>query len=517
MDNRLLLVKSATLLYRESLLPGRTENSADLVRSVLENVKIADISVTLNKERDIQIALKSTVLEMCENEVSHEYEKQDLLQRLKMNCFGDDDLYESLLQGIDTDIAEASVKRSVVNIRKSISNHFREQQVDEMLMKAAGQFRHNRDKIKDVGIWISELTAQLEPFSMTRGNDVDPAIISSIDIGDEKSTSAAFQAIKDASKGQSILKTGLQDLNDMLQGGLRRGETTVIGALQHKYKTGFSLTVYKGVALYNTPLMRDPTKKPLLLRISFEDDATLNLQFLYQSLKEGETGEKVSVDGISVEDLSAYVKEKMQVNGYHVHLLRVDPTRWTYLNICNYIINVEAQGYEVHMCMLDYLAMIPTTGCSVGPMGSDLRDMFRRMRNFCAPRGISLVTPHQLSTEAKQLIRENRQDFVKEIAEKGYWDKCKTIDNEVDLEIYIHIEKFNKRSYLTIQRGKHRLPTIIDDEKKFVVYPFHDIGGIKDDINGDRTGSRKVGGKVIGAENDGRPDWEFKEVEVAAF
>jgi hypothetical protein len=145
------------------------------------------------------------------------------------------------------------------------------------------------------------------------------------------------------------------------------------------------LSLFKQLAMYNKPYMIDPTKKPLLLRISFEDDVSLNLQFLYQSIKENETGNKVIIANVSVEEMSAYVKEKLQVNGFHVKLMRVDPTQWTYRHICNTILSLEAEGYEVKLLMLDYLAMLPTTGCSIGPMGSDLRDMYRRMRNFCSP------------------------------------------------------------------------------------------------------------------------------------
>lgn len=121
-----------------------------------------------------------------------------------------------------------------------------------------------------------------------------------------------------------------------------------------------------------------------------------------------------------------------------------------------------------------------------------------------------MITPHQLSTEAKQLIRDGRQDFVKEIAEKGYYDKCRTIDNEVDIELYIHIEKLNKKSYLTIQRGKHRVPTIIPDELKYIVLPFYDIAGIPDDYGKADTTCKKVGGGPL---NSGEeiPIWSLTE------
>lgn len=507
MDNKLLLVKSITLIYRESLITPKNSNSSDLVRNVLENIKLPELNLSLNRERDILYALKQTAMEMCENGPDHEYEKSELLNRLKMNTADDDKLYESFVSSIDPDMNESGIKRTIVNIQKTIHNHFREQKVDELLSKAAYSFRHQRDKIKNVQNWLSEVIANLEPFQVSAVAK-DPAVVASIDIGDENSTQEVFKVVKENSSGVSVLKTGLTGLNKLLQGGFRRGESWVIGALQHNFKTGFSMTLFKEIAMYNKPIMIDPNKKPLLVRISFEDEIDKNLQWLYQSLYENETGEKCITGDTEISVMSKYIKDRLEVNGYHIKILRVDPTQWTYMNICNYITELESQGYEIHLLMLDYLAMVPTNGCTIGPMGSDLRDMYRRIRNFCSPRKITMITPHQLSTEAKQLIRDGRGEFVKEIANKGYYDKCKTIDQEVDGELYIHIEKKNNKSYLTIQRGKHRIPTLIDDADKYLVYPFHDVGAILDDINGAPTHCKKVGGGPVGSGEE-IPFWEF--------
>lgn len=384
MDSKLLLLKSINLLYRESLLPSKTDNSADLVRTVLEEIVLSDISLTINQDRDILVALKQTALEMCDNGVDYEYDKSTLLQTIKLNCGEDEKLYEDFTECIEPELQENSVKRSIVNIRKSINVHFREQKINEVLNKASNDFKFKRDKIKNINQFIAEVCAQLEPFQVD-AMAKDPAIISDVDIGDTDSTGLVFRDIKAVNDGSGLLRTGFQGINRMLQGGFREGDCALIGALQHKYKTGFSLTLFKQLALYNTPLMRDPKKKPLLLRISFEDDISLNLQFLYQSLKENETKEKTIIANVSEEEMSRYVKEQLQATGFHIKLLRVDPTQWTYRNICNKIIELEAEGYEIKVCMLDYLAMIPTTGCSVGPMGADIRDLFRRMRNFCNP------------------------------------------------------------------------------------------------------------------------------------
>lgn len=501
MDSRLILVKSIVLLYRESLLPNKTENSNDIIRVALESIKFSDVNIDLNQEKNTLIALKQTTIEMCDNSTDHIYEKEELLHRLKMNCGDDEKFYELFFQGIDPDLADGPLKRTIINIRKSIHNHFREQKVEEILSKAAMEFKFRREKIKNVNQFVAEICGQLEPFQVD-AIAKDPAIVSDVDIGDEKSTSSVFTEIKNVDNGSGMMHTGFQGFNRLTQGGFRRGEFVMISALQHNNKTGFTLNLFKQIALYNKPYMIDATKKPLLLRISFEDDITTNLQWLYQSLKENETGQKAIIGDIPEEEMSTYVKEKLQVNGFHVKLMRVDPTQWSYRHICNKVLELEAEGYEIHLLMLDYLAMVPTTGCSIGPMGSDLRDMFRRLRNFSNPKRITVITPHQLSTEAKMLIRDGRQDFVKMIPNLGYHDKCRTLDNELDLELYIHIEKVNGKSFLTIQRGKHRGVKNIPDAQKYMVLAFHDVGGLRDDINGTDTTLRKPGGGVIGGPDE---------------
>ncbi len=493
MDNKLLLIKSATLLFRESQLPIKTDSSADLVRTVIKAVNLNDISSVLSTDRDMIIGMKDLILEMCSNDINHEYSRNDLMQRFKIILGNNEKLYEAVEQGIMEELTESQIKRNITNIRKSINNHFKEQNIEAILTKASNMFRFQRNNISNVNEFVASIIDQLEPLQVSQSG-ADPAVVGDVDIGNEESVSAVFNQVKNKTGGGAILKTGFTALNKMLQGGFRRGEMVVIGALQHKYKTGFTLSLFQQIAVLNKPTPKDPSKKPLLLRISFEDDITNNLQFLYQSLKFDETRMDVSIDGISVDEMSKYVQSKMQVNGYHIKLLRVDPTQWTYKSICNTIIDLEAQGYEIELLMLDYLALVPTTGCrSDGPMGTPVRDLFRRIRNFCGPKDIAVITPHQLSTEAKQLTRMGipEASFVKEINEKGYYAETKQLDQEVDLELYIHIAKYNKESYLTVQRGKHRIPTILPEEDKYFMLKFPRGMPIPSDRDGEDQSYKK--------------------------
>lgn len=496
MDTKLLLIKSITLLYRESQLTQHLDSSIDLVRTVIDGVKIVENSIGVQTEKDIIVNLRNTLIEMLNNPIDYEYDLDILLQTIRLNVNGDDKLYDIIKQGLEHQLTEPNLKRTIVNLRRTINNYFREQQILNVLNSARYKFTNERDKIKDINQYISEVIGQLEPLQMMTGLR-DPAILNEVDIGDEGQVSTIFQAVQKDNEGQSKLKTGWQRLNKMLQGGFRRGEFCVIGALQHKYKTGFTLSLFSQIALYNKPHMKDVSKKPLLLRISFEDDLELNMQFMYQLLKYEETRQPVIIkrNDPHHDEMASYIKQRLQINGYHIKMMRVDPTQSTYKHICNKIIELEANGYEVHMVMIDYLGMVPTTGCiNSGPIGTDVRDMFRRIRNFCGPKDITVITPHQLAPDAKQLVRGGTPEdqFVKEVAEKGYWSGSKQLDQEMDLELHIHLFKHQKETYLSVQRGKHRIPTIVNEEDKYFLLKFPAKMPIPSDIDDEDSSYSKL-------------------------
>ncbi len=496
MNNKILLVKSITLLYKESLLKDTLDNSKSLVRTILNEIQVPPVNLGVNTENQIISELKELAMEMIEETTPFDIDPNLLIQRITLIPSIDDKTLKSLEEGFKDGDNEANIKRSITILRKNLNNFFREQAIEGILNREAYRFRHQRDRIRDVNQFISELVAQLEPLQMITTSK-DPAVVNEIDLSDENSTTILFDEIKEVDNGHGILKTGWQALNRMFQGGLRRGELTCVSALPHMYKTGFTLSIFKQIALYNTPYMIDKTKRPLLLRISFEDDLTNNLKFLYSNLMYNENPNvRLDLSSISSDVMSRYIKDRLQVNGYSTKMLRVDPSQWTYKNICNKVIELEAAGYEVHMLMLDYLSMIPTTGCTnSGTTGTDIRDMFRRLRNFCAPKKIALFTPHQLSTEAKSLSRTGipPENFVKEIAEKGYYSGSRQLDQELDLDLYIHLVKHKGEVYLAVQRGKHRIPTIIPEEDKYFLLKFPKGFPIPDDINGEDTSYKKPG------------------------
>lgn len=117
-------------------------------------------------------------------------------------------------------------------------------------------------------------------------------------------------------------------------------------------------------------------------------------------------------------------------------------------------------------------------------------------------RSILFITPHQLSSDALQLQRENTEDFVKVIANRGYYDGCRRLGQEPDLEIHHHLVKYQGKTYLAMQRGKHR-NTVTSEELQYLLLPLSAAGTIPWDIDKEESiGLRVMPGSVIGGEMD---------------
>lgn len=469
---KLTLLKCITLLYRQSLMDV-TDGNNDLVKTILDTILTDAPDLNFNGHNEIK-ELKTFCTDILTGKES--ISKELILQRLKFTLQNDEKLYTAIEQGIEPDYDDGTNKRVIISLIKYLNNYYKEHVLTNLIAKASIDLKFNRSKIANVFEYVSALMTQLEPLS-SNTSIKDPALVGEIDFVNEDSVSAVFSDIKKSASGSVVFKTGWVAFNKMTQGGIRRGEFITLSALQHKYKTGFTLSLFMQLALHNKPSVTIEGKKPLLLRISFEDSLVNNMQFMYQYLRchDQTPFDPMELQTVAPSDMSKYIIRRLTVNGFHIKMLRVDPTQWSYKDICNKVIELEALGYEVQVTMVDYLALVPTTGCTMGATGMDRRDQFRRIRAFFSAKNIAFITPHQLSTESKMIIRAGvvpECNFVKEVAERGYFDGCKTLDQEMDLELYIHLFQHKRKTYLAVQRGKHRLPTMVDPDDKYFMMPF---------------------------------------------
>ena len=496
MNGKLLLVKAITLLFRESLLEDTSTSSANLVSEIIATIPVPEDTMEINGGRDVIINLRSTANWMAENP-SECRSKPAITQRLRVNCGSEDSLYDAFIMGIEgAETNGAENKTICVGIRKELHGHINQARVKDILTKAASQVRFHESQI-DWKTFVKELSTQLEPFSTTSADEQLAGHVDSIMLHDIDNVKRVLELAEDEMSASGIMQCGWQGVNRMMgdYNGMRRGDFVCVGALQHNFKTGFTINLAKSWALYNKAVPDTPGKIPMIIHFSVENNLTDNLMWLYVNLKENETGQPCSTTGIDHEEATRYIAERIGANGYAFHMARFNPSDFTYHDLFDLVLRFEAEGYEIHGIVFDYLNMISKKGCSGGANGADIRDLFRRVRNFTSPRRILFVTPHQLSPDAKFLLRQGVDNFVKEVANKGYWDSCKAIDQEIDLELIIHKEIRNGKSYLAVQRGKHRKVKPTPEEHLYCVLPFEPVGGIPDDVNGTDRSLTHVGGR----------------------
>lgn len=482
MDSKLLLVKIITLLFAESCNPKPTGHARSIAKLALEEIKPTNQGLVADFSRDTIGKLFEIVNWMLTRPIDERFSATDILSRTKLAVESEEYIYDALATEIDGEKTDEDIKNIIKNSREHINQFLRQSSITKIMRDGYRAVQFNAASV-DWNNFVKDISSQLEPY-LTNGPMDSSTLVEYVDIGNSDSLVQAFKLAKEQVSSEGVIRFGWRGLNRMFgdQGGGRRGEFLVIGALQHNFKSGTALEMAKSAALYNKPYMIDPTKKPLILRISLENPLANDIIHIYRSLIEPEINAPVDQASIDPLQAAAYTYERLTENGYHFQIEHHDPSDYTIHKLIETIEKYEEQGYEIHLLSIDYLAMMSTKGCKQGATGQDIRDLFRRARNATETRHIFTVTPHQLSVEAKKLTRGGVDDFVKEIANKGYYDSCSTIDQEVDMEIYQHKVVVNGVSYLTMQRGKHRKSGLITPPTDlYCVYQFNATRGFIDD------------------------------------
>lgn len=484
---------------------GRRVSYKELVEEAELSVKVPAVIGDKDTSREFIVAAKSLIGWTINNASNAKLNLVHFKKRLKgLPPIKSVDI--TVLEDMADDgrdyISEADACKDI------LSEHLIEKRFKDTIKKLTSRvaFANERIDVAEVAREFQETFSSFNQPKEFKGVKQINGVLSSINYSEIDEIGAKFKEAKLESSVEGILTPGYQGVRDMLgwHQGFRRGDFWMIAALQHNWKSGFTINLLKHFAIYNKPVVSDPKKKPLLLHVSSENAITDNLTLLYQSLKENETHEPINIAGIDEEEATAYVYEKTAVNGYEIQMLRINPSEFTYRSIEDLVHYYEGQGYEVHAMFFDYLNMISKRGCLSGAQGMDTRDLFRRVRNFMSEKKVLFMTPHQISTDAKYLLRQGIEDLVKELKGKSYWDSCKTVDQEVDGCIICHIEFYKGIPYFTMMLDKHRKAGAITEEaKKYCCYRMYPAGAVRDDINYEQSAAlSKVGGDNMTSEQE---------------
>lgn len=492
MDVKALLAKCISLLFREGQ-SGENDLSKQLVLDVITTLKINsnDISGTDSTVNE----LKNVVLNMVSKE--HPTPYNDLIQHIRIACSSDVVLFESIQDNISFQLDEDELKRTILSYRFELNKYLKEKKATMLLDKMTFDLKFNRDKIGDLNQYMSSNLNGIIDLVNYSGEEI-PGIICEVDLSDIDAVAEQFELIRKENDGSRTIKMPWQAMNRMTRGGLRLGQLTTVGGLAHNNKTGVSLSMFISGCIFNNPknLQTDQKKKPLMLLISFEDDMLIVLFNLYILLKENLENVKITDEDkqrLSSREAAEYVYKKLSDTGYDIRIIRADSSTWSYAEIQSCILQFESQGYEIHLTLIDYLNLANKNGLTHSRADADIQELFRRTKNFFAAKNIALLTPVQLSPDAMELKRQGNKMLAMQISDGSYYEGCRGLSREPELELFVDIVKDNGRKYQTFARGKHRGQNDTPEEHKFFILEFQKIGGLRWDVNGTDTSLSKFG------------------------
>ena len=488
-----LLVSCITLLCLENREDSPVEPSNELVTEILDTLNDKGGTLDVDHGRQTFLDLRNLLVDLNKKQKAYFPATQQVLQSLQVCCREESYLYDAVKNAVEEEFPNGmALAMRVTSYRRDLNSYLADEKVKAIVKECSSKILFNRGSA-DIPAIINEMATRADPYIRARAEEKHPAEMGALDFGNLDSIEGFFEEAKTILSPNGAFRTGWKGFNRML------GD---LGALK----------LFCHVCLFNKPYMRDINKKPLVMFITLENEIPDNLIFIYEYIYENETGIKVDRSSISKAEAAEYVSARLRENGFEPVMYRFDPTEFTIAGLVNYLDTYQARGYELQYLCVDYLNMLPKTGLVTSVAGDDVRLLFRRMRNYTAPRGITFFSPHQLSSQALELIRDNipPEDFVKQVANKGYYDGCRRLGQEPDLEFFFHIVKVSGKYYLTVQRGKHR-NVVSDSKHHYFVMPFDPdrIGGIRWDIDKEENNYMDFVPSLSNMQATGGDDWGY--------
>jgi len=470
-DNTILLT-IITLLYRNSLIKSDSSYT-DLVNDLIDLISKAKVGYG----DDNALVIRNSLIELIRNIIEENQDKSAIL--MSVRSIVDDDMYSVFAKGIEEEYDNDSLLiNSINNLLNFVNEYYVAKKSQSLLSKAGMHLKSNRESSTSPREYVQEVINELEEIVMSKSGDVD-GITETIDLVND-GFDTIVDAMKEDSKGENVYRLGWGKYNDTLQGGLRPGEYFNISALSHNNKTGIFDTHIVAIAYYNKPIKPIEGKKPTILVFKTEDELSKTFTFMFKLLKMTEEGINPNLKDYTREDVKKFLADRLLRNGWNIIFHNTDPSMLTYRSVMKRVYDLEAKGHEIKVCGIDYLTKMSTVGCTMGPHGTDKRDLVKRLMTFFKARNCVIMSPSQTNTAANNLLEDGIEPYElpKIIAERGMYADSRQLHQEFDLST--QQQKFVKggKPYLAIMREKHRTaPEILEEHKKYLILPFPSNGG----------------------------------------
>lgn len=505
-EDKLTLIQCVAILHSETIYPANKGEYHKLMRDAIKGIKLPE-TVSEGDERATTVYLKKFVEDILTGNCA--FDEKTLITGLKLYSPFDTGIIKSITDLL-SDITPEEAKKTIVSLTGELHRVLQRAKIKWQLINSLSKVDERAVGVDDL---IDELQQAIDQSRSRKKKDRPSSFVAMAGTHAEGGISETMGRAVEVLNGKS-LKTGWQDLNRMLglSRGVRPGECIVIPALPHNAKTTFSLSLFISMALFNKAEDFVPEgKRGLWLAISLENELEVNLPIIYRMVHEHNTGIATDVKTIDPVIAETYIREKIRENGWDMIFERHTGSEFGIPQLRETMEHYESENYHLMGVLVDYAGEANMSGLGSGVSGSEVRDFYRRFKDLGTARlsddvrrECIMMSPHQLSPAAKTFKAQDPYTYVKNLPGKGYYDRCTTVDNVVDLELFIGIQDRSDCSYLEIQRGKHRTTVDTPVSHRYFAIPFNAVGILPWDINLDHkltvvnitNGSLNVGADI---------------------
>lgn len=497
MKDREQLINIILLLVNDRYSSTRNNTITKLVEDALDTIKIPVAMVGVTDEANVIERLKELIYWLMRYDPEKVIEIDHIVTKLKVisvNFKGHYDLIIGELEKIP-EKSQKKIKQDCQHYYYAIKDYIDDLKFSKTLRQLSFEYHSDNRVHTDKRGFLDRLVNELDPYTAPRnsGGLNIPGIHTAITLDNREGVAQLIETAQQISSNDGLMTTDIQGWNELMGGGVRRGEIIDLDALTGRGKSDTVRRMLRGIMRSNKPYMLDPARTPAMVIVTLEDTPDEILNKMYCDIIEEETGESVDVTQVDKYAIADFLQEYLGINGYKLRIYHGSKHEFSYDGFQRIVENLEAEGFEVHMLALDYLQLMRFDDQPGGNPAVQLKTLFGRIGDCTKKRKISLITCNQFDSKAKELVR-NTMEFAKEAVGKNYQENCKSLTNEVDMELAAHVvtasESEDGFAYHQLARGKHRAGKKTPPSVRYAVYKMHStsdgkpIGFIKGDLNG---------------------------------
>lgn len=281
----------------------------------------------------------------------------------------------------------------------------------------------------------------------------------------------------------NILRSGMQGINEMLQGGFESTRIYTFLGLPGEGKSTMLLNLAYQLKLCNNDYRpKDTTKTPCVVYLTMENMDRETLTRLYNiSTSNGcmtdKSVEDVIYDMKTVGQLTVNAENGIDLIIKYVPDFSVD-TSYLY----DFTEELEDDGYEVCCFIQDYMKKIRPINYT-GDSYQDLGAVTSEMKTYAVLNDVPVITAAQLNRDAAKIIDQKRKsnstDLVKQLGRENIGESIQILNNS-DAVMYLTPEyDSNDAKYLGVSLVKIRYSNTANRAPQSLFLPFAPNSDIK--------------------------------------